>query len=178
MQVILKETLDNLGEAGSIVNVKDGYARNFLFPRSLAAPATAGMRRQLDHIRRLAEKKRMVELKTAEDMKKRLEMAEVEVQARAGEKDKLYGSVTSANIADALQALGIKIDRRKIVMEHAIRELGPHTVKIKVDPKVTAQLKVTVLGSRDAAHESAFPIGPQAAAQEEPSANSDEAASE
>jgi large subunit ribosomal protein L9 len=156
MQVILRQTMDNLGEAGSIVNVKDGYARNFLFPRELAAPATTGMKRQLEHLKRLAEKRRLRELRTAEDLRDRLEISKVEIQARVGEKDKLYGSVTTVQIAEALAAQGITIDRRKIVLDHPIRELGEHTVRIKVDPKVTASLKVIVGGSAESGSESLF----------------------
>ncbi len=156
MQVILRQTMDNLGEAGSVVNVKDGYARNYLFPRDLAAPATSGMKRQLEHLKRLAEKRRLKELRTAEDLRDRLEITEVEIQARVGEKDKLYGSVTTHQIAEALAAQGIHIDRRKIILEHPIRELGEHTVRIKVDPKVTANLKVSVSGSTEPGLEPLF----------------------
>lgn len=154
MQVILKETLDNLGEAGSIVNVKDGYARNYLFPRNLAAAATTGMKRQLEHLKRLAEKKRLTELRTAEDLRDRLQSMEIVLQARAGERDKLYGSITTTQISDALAAEGVQIDRRKLVLEHPIRELGEHTIRIKVDPKVSAQLKVTVKPSADSSSDS------------------------
>ncbi|MCG3196593.1 MAG: 50S ribosomal protein L9 [bacterium] len=156
MQVILRETLDNLGEAGSVVNVKDGYARNYLFPRNLAAPATLGTKRHLEHIRRLAEKKRLTELKTAESVRDRLEQTQIEITARAGEKDKLYGSVTTAQIAEALEAQGIKLDRRKIVLEHPIRELGMHAVKVRVDPRVSASLKVNVSPSADSVQEPAL----------------------
>lgn len=156
MQVILRQTMDNLGEAGSVVNVKDGYARNYLFPRDLAAPATSGMKRQLEHLKRLAEKRRLKELRTAEDLRDRLEITQVEIQARVGEKDKLYGSVTTHQIAEALAAQGVTIDRRKIVLEHPIRELGDHTVRIKVDPKVTANLKVSVMGSAEPGTEPLF----------------------
>ena len=138
MQVILRQTMDNLGEAGSVVNVKDGYARNYLFPRDLAAPATMGMKRQLEHLKRLAEKRRLKELRTAEDLRDRLEITQVEIQARVGEKDKLYGSVTTHQIAEALAAQGITIDR------------------IKVDPKVTANLKVSVMGSAEPGTEPLF----------------------
>ncbi len=161
MQVILRQTMDNLGEAGAVVNVKDGYARNYLFPRDLAAPATMGMKRQLEHLKRLAEKRRLKELRTAEDLRDRLHITKVEIQARVGEKDKLYGSVTTHQIADALAAQGITIDRRKIVLEHPIRELGEHTVRIKVDPKVTANLKVIVGGSGEPGQESVFASEPK-----------------
>jgi len=127
-----------------------------LFPRELAAPATSGMKRQLEHLKRLAEKRRLKELRTAEDLRDRLEITQVEIQARVGEKDKLYGSVTTHQIADALAAQGITIDRRKIVLEHPIRELGDHTVRIKVDPKVTANLKVSVMGSAEPGTEPLF----------------------
>ena len=166
MQVILRETMDNLGEAGSIVNVKDGYARNYLFPRNLAAPATSGMKRQLEHLKRLAEKRRLKELRTAEDMRDRLEMLEVVLQARSGERDKLYGSVTTAQIAEALASEGLVIDRRKIVLEHPIRELGAHTVRVKIDPKVTANLKVNVQGSAEPGSEPLFSSAPAPASAE------------
>ena len=163
MQVILRQTMDNLGEAGSVVNVKDGYARNYLFPRDLAAPATSGMKRQLEHLKRLAEKRRLKELRTAEDLRDRLAITTVEMQARVGEKDKLYGSITTHQIADALAAQGITIDRRKIVLEHPIRELGEHSVRIKVDPKVTATLKVIVGGTGESGPEPMFTSEPKAA---------------
>jgi large subunit ribosomal protein L9 len=156
MQVILTETLENLGEAGSIVNVKDGYARNFLFPRNLAAPATAGRKKHLEHLRRLADKKRLTEIRTAEDLQRRVESLEIEIEARSGEKDKLYGSVTTAQISEALAAQGVTIDRRKIVLDHPIRELGPHTVKVRIDPKVSASLRVNVLSSGEPEHDALF----------------------
>jgi len=149
VQVILKETLDNLGPAGAIVNVKDGYARNFLFARDLAAPATSGMHRQLEHIKLLAEKKRLSEVKTAEDLRDRFQSTEITIEARAGEQNKLFGSVTPANIVEALASQGIEISRRKVSIERPIRELGEHVVTIKVDPEVSAELKVIVIPSAD-----------------------------
>lgn len=149
MQVILKETLDHVGEAGAIVNVKDGYARNYLFPRNLAAPASAGMKRQIEHIKRLAEKKRQVEIRNAQDLKTRLEGLEVTIEAKAGEKHRLYGSVTTGHIAEALAKQGIDVDRRKIVLDHPIREVGGHKIRVKVDPKVSAEMKVIVVASAD-----------------------------
>lgn len=149
MEVILKETLDNLGAAGAIVRVKDGYARNYLIPRDLAAPATSGMARRIDHIKRLAEKKRLQEVKTAKDLKDRLETMVLTMQARVGEKDKLYGSVTSADLAKELADQGVTINRRKIVVDHPIRSVGTHSVTIKIDPEVSATIKVVVEGSEE-----------------------------
>ena len=144
MQVILKETMDNLGAAGSIVKVKDGYARNYLFPRDLAAPATAGMQKQMEHIRRLAEKKRVIEIKNAEDLRDRFAQLELTVKARAGENERLFGSVTNSDISKALKERGIEIDRRKIVIENPIRILGDHSVRIRIDPEVSVDLTVKV----------------------------------
>lgn len=149
MEVILKETMDNLGAAGAIVRVKDGYARNYLIPKDLAAPATTGMARRIEHIKRLAEKKRLQEVKTAQDLKDRLESLVLNVQARVGEKDKLYGSVTSADLAKELAGQGVDINRRKIVLDHPIRSVGNHTITIKIDPEVSATIKVVVEGSEE-----------------------------
>lgn len=151
MEVILKETMDNLGAAGAIVRVKDGYARNYLIPRDLAAPATVGMARRIEHIKRLAEKKRLQEVKTAKDLKDRLESITLTVQARSGEKDKLYGSVTTADLARELADQGVEINRRKIVLDHPIRSVGTHSVTIKIDPEVSATVKVVVEGSEEEA---------------------------
>lgn len=149
MEVILKETLDNLGAAGAIVRVKDGYARNYLIPRDLAAPATAGMARRIEHIKRLAEKKRLQEVKTAKDLKDRLESMVLTVQARVGEKDKLYGSVTSADLAKELADQGVTINRRKIVLDHPIRVVGTHSITVRIDPEVSATIKVVVEGAEE-----------------------------
>jgi large subunit ribosomal protein L9 len=149
MQVILKETMDNLGPAGSIVRVKDGYARNYLIPKDLAAPATAGMARRIEHIKRLAEKKRLHEVKTAQDLKDRLETIVLTLQARVGEKDKLYGSVTTADLAKELADQGVEVNRRKIVLDHPIRSVGTHSVTVKIDPEVSATIKVIVEGSEE-----------------------------
>jgi len=149
MQVILKETLDNLGTAGAIVNVKDGHARNYLFPRNLAAPATTGLKNQIAHLKMLGEKRRLRELKTAEDLRDRIQSTELVILARAGSHEKLFGSITTANIADALAAQGVEIARKKIVLEHSIRELGTHMVQIRIDPQVSAELKVVIQPSAD-----------------------------
>ena len=171
MQVILKETLDNLGAAGSVVRVKDGYARNYLFPRNLAAPATPGTKREMEHIRRLSEKRRALEIKSAEDLRARLEGLEITLQARAGEKEKLYGSVTTADLAAALAQQGLEIDRRKIALDQPIRVLGRHKIHIKVDPQVSAHLTVTVEPSPDS-HKESLAAHPHA--EETPAPGTDE----
>ncbi|MCA9438280.1 MAG: 50S ribosomal protein L9 [Candidatus Omnitrophica bacterium] len=149
MQVVLKETVYNLGGAGSVVKVKDGYARNFLIPRGLAIPATSGAKRHIEHIQRLAEKKRATEIKDASDLKVKLEALSLTVEAKAGERGKLYGSVTSVDIANAIAEQGIEVDRRKIILDHPLRSLGEHTVRLKIDPEVSAEFKVVVEPSAD-----------------------------
>jgi large subunit ribosomal protein L9 len=176
MQVILKETLTNLGAAGDIVKVKDGYARNYLIPRDLAAPATVGMKRQLEHIRRLTEKKRAAEIKTAEDLKARFDSLDIVIEARVGEKEKLYGSVTSSDIAEALAAEGIEIDRRKIHIEKPIRWVGKHTVHVKLDPKVSADLTLRVVPSADSDVPDTMFSAPVAAAPAEEAPEAEETA--
>jgi large subunit ribosomal protein L9 len=136
--------MDNLGPAGSIVKVKNGYARNYLFARDLAAPVTAGMKKQMEHIRRLAEKKRVVEIKNAKDLRDRFSQLELTVQARAGENERLFGSVTNSDISRALKERGIEIDRRKIFIENPIRVLGNHSIRIRIDPEVSVDLTIKV----------------------------------
>ena len=149
MQIVLQETVHNLGGAGSIVRVKDGYARNYLIPRGLAIPATAGSQRHIEHIQRLAEKKRVTEINDARDLKSKLESLSLTVVAKSGERGKLYGSVTSTDIAAAIAEQGIEVDRRKIVLDHPLRTLGSHKVRLKIDPEVSAEFKVVVEPSAD-----------------------------
>jgi len=178
MQVVLQETVHNLGGAGSIVKVKDGYARNFLIPRGLAIPATAGSQRHIEHIQRLAEKKRATEIKDAQDLKTKLEKLSLTVIAKAGEKGKLYGSVTSTDIAAAIAEQGLEVDRRKIVLDHPLRSLGEHTVRLKIDPEVSAEFKVTVEPSEDSDIQELSPIEEMVTAEPETASVEAEAATE
>lgn len=175
MQIVLKETVHNLGGAGSIVKVKDGYARNYLIPRGLAIPATSGAHRHIQHIQRLAEKKRATEIADARDLKTKLEALKLVVEAKAGEKGKLYGSVTSTDIAAAIAAQGIEVDRRKIVLDHPLRSLGEHTVKLKIDPEVSAEFKVTVEPSADSDTLDFVPVEEPVAVVEAPEPEASEA---
>src|SRR5829696_4492488 len=126
IEVILKEPVDHLGGRGDVVKVADGFARNYLLPRKLALQVTAGNQRQID-----AEKKRA---------------AEREAQARrVGEKDALYGSVTSADVAEGLARLGFEVDKRKIQLPEPIRALGEYSVPVRLHREVTAQVKVLVV---------------------------------
>ena len=145
MNVILLEPVDNLGEAGDMVNVKPGYARNFLVPRSLALPATQANKAELDA--RLQQRaKQLSERKSdAQRLKELLGDAGVEIRVRAGE-ERIYGSVGNKDIADAVEsAYDVSIDRRKIDLSEPIKTLGEYTVVYKPHPDVPIDLKVLVL---------------------------------
>jgi large subunit ribosomal protein L9 len=144
MKVLLLEDVDNLGLAGKIVTVADGYARNYLFPRNLAKPATEGAVREAEQIQRAGERKRAKLKGAAEDLARVIEATSLSFTARAGETGKLYGSITTTDIAEALsEKLGQEIDRRKIVTE-PLRQLGAHEVELHLLAGVTAKLPVTV----------------------------------
>lgn len=145
MEVILKEHIDNLGRRGDVVKVANGYGRNFLLPRKLALPVTPANRRQIERQRKVFEVKEAEEQQQAQALADRLGAIEIEIARRVGENDTLYGSVTTADIATALEAKGFPTDKRKITLAEPIKALGDVTVPFKVHRDVTAQLKVKVV---------------------------------
>jgi large subunit ribosomal protein L9 len=144
VQVILSEDVHALGDAGEIVSVKPGFARNYLIPQGKALPATAERVHQVEHQQRVISEKRAKELKDLESVKARLDATELEIEAQAGESGKLFGSVTAQNLADLLAEKGLKVDRRKIVLADAIKTVGEHTVAIRLRSDLVAEFKVTV----------------------------------
>ena len=149
MQVILTETVDKLGSQGDVVDVANGFARNFLIPKGLAVVAAAKNLRRLDHHKRTIGDKKKREMKEVETIVARLEEISCTIPAQAGEEDRLFGSVTSTDIAETLTAQGIEIDRRKIHIEEPIKALGVYTVEVKVAPEHTAHLKVWVVKNNE-----------------------------
>ena len=145
MEVILREHVDNLGKRGEIVKVADGYARNFLLPRKLALPVTDGNKKLIARERKLADAREAEERQTAEALAARIAQAELTIARRVGDTEQLYGSVTSADIAEALSLKGIDVDRRKIQLAEPLKALGETTLAIKLHRDVTAQLKVAVV---------------------------------
>jgi len=145
IEVILKEHVENLGRRGEIVKVADGYARNFLLPRKLALRVTAENKRQIERERAKADAREAVELKEAQAQAARLQAADVSIARRVGEHDTLYGSVTSADIAEGLASKGLEIERRKIQLAEPIKQLGEFTVPIRLHRDVVAQAKVVVV---------------------------------
>lgn len=145
MQVILLKDVKELGKAGQVVKVADGHGRNFLIPRGLAKEATEGGLADLQHKKEVEAKKKETELKAAQTLKAKLEEKDLTIKVKAGEGGRLFGSVTSADIADVLQKSGVKLDKRDIQLKDHIKELGVHTVSIKLHREVTAKLKVKVV---------------------------------
>ncbi len=145
MKIILRQDMPNLGVAGEIVKVKPGYARNFLIPKGMALQATdANMRRYESEKKQLSWKIEQ-EKRKAEELAKLLENVSCTITVQVGEEDKLFGSVTSQNIAEALETQGHKIDKRKILLDEPIKSLGIYSVPIKLHSEVEAKVKVWVV---------------------------------
>lgn len=149
MKVILRQDVEDLGRMGQIVNVKDGYARNFLIPRDLAYFASDSALRRLESEKRIMAKKLEQEKVKAEELAQKLVDVQVSVAMKVGEEGRLYGSVTPMLIAQELQLRGFDIDRRTIIIEDAIKTLGVFDVKIKLHPDVSATLKVWVISEEE-----------------------------
>ena len=145
LRVILNEDVEHLGSVGDVVDVANGYGRNFLIPRNLAVPATTRNVKQLEHTRRLVSAKRAKAIRTAQDVAKRLGDVSVTIAKAVGEEDKLFGSVTNRDIADALAREGFTLDKRLIVLDKPIKNLGVYTVQVKLHTDVAAQVKVWVV---------------------------------
>jgi large subunit ribosomal protein L9 len=145
IEVILRDHVEHLGRRGEIVRVADGYARNYLLPRKLALAVTDENKRQIEREREKAEAREAGELMEAQALQTRLEAVELAIARRVGENDTLYGSVTSADVAEALATRQLVIDRRKIQLVEPIKALGEHAVPVKLHRDVTATVKVRVV---------------------------------
>jgi large subunit ribosomal protein L9 len=148
MEVILREHVEHLGARGDVVKVTPGYARNYLLPRKLALAVTENNRRQIEREKKLAEARDMEERAAAEAVAARLGAVEIAIARRVGENDTLYGSVTSADIAQALKDKGFDVDKRKIQLPEPLKALGESTVPVKIHREVVAQVTVRVVADR------------------------------
>lgn len=153
MQVILKEDMEKLGAMGDLVEVKRGYARNYLIPRDMAVEATPKNVKQLEHQKRMVAARIAKVKKDSETVAEKLEAAAVTLYHRAGEEEKLFGSVTTMEIADALKEQGLEVDRRKISLEEPIKRLGEYEARVKLPGGVSAAVKVNVLAKKEPAEE-------------------------
>jgi len=145
MEVILQQDVENLGTIGDVVKVKPGYARNFLFPRGLALEADAKNLAMLEHRKRAMVAKRAKVQKANQAAATRLGAVSISITARAGEEDKLFGSVTNADIQKELAAQGFEVDRKKILLDAPIKTVGEHSVTIDLGAGVRTPIKVTVV---------------------------------
>lgn len=145
MKVILKADIKGVGKKGEVINTSDGYARNFLFPRNLAVEANEGNLKTYNLQKQNEAKKKAEELQAAKELAKRISELEVRLEVKAGENGKLFGSITSKDISDALKAQHkIEIDKKKIQMDEAIKVAGVYNVEVKVYPEVSTKLKVNI----------------------------------
>ena len=144
MKVILMREVEHVGEVGDIVDVADGYGRNFLIPRGLAVAATAKNKRQLEHEQRLREHRILRARQDAQTLAEKLQAVPCRFVRKAGEEGKLFGSVTAMDIAEALKTAGFEVDRRRIQLDQPLKSLGEFTVPVRLPAETEAMVKVTV----------------------------------
>lgn len=147
VQVILREDVASLGHAGDLVNVKPGFARNFLIPQGKAIVATEASKRELEHQQRVIAERVRREVELLEAERKKIDGVVVEITAQAGEEGKLFGSVTVVQIAEKLAERGLEVDRRRIDLAEPIKDLGEHDVVVRLHRQVTATVKVKVVAA-------------------------------
>lgn len=147
MRVILKEEVDNLGAIGAVVNVRNGYARNFLLPRGLAAVANEANQRALEHHKRVLEKKRAKLLGTAKELAAQIEKTSVTVSKQVGEDEKIFGSVTTQELEDLLKAEGLNVSKKDITVLDEIKKVGVYQAQVKLHSEVVAKFKVWVVAA-------------------------------
>lgn len=145
MDVILREDVKDLGRAGQLVKVKPGYARNFLLPKGLAYEATEGNRRRIEAEAKARTARQAQDREAASALAARLAAAPLTIKGKAGEGERLFGSITAQDIADALAQAGLSIDKRKIDLEHPIKTIGEHTVQVNLHHDVKGEVRLTVV---------------------------------
>jgi large subunit ribosomal protein L9 len=145
MKVILKEDVKNVGKMGQIVDVADGYARNYLVPRELAVEANIKNIRSLEHEKRIIQEKAKKIKNSAQDLAHKISTITLMIKAKVGEEGKLFGSVTTMNIAELLKNEGIEIDKKKISLDEPIKRLGSYSVNVKLHPEILTQVNIQVV---------------------------------
>ena len=145
MQVILRESMDNLGEAGTVVKVKAGYARNYLLPKGLAYEATDANLRRIEREKQRAEQRATDALRDARQRAAAMEGVSLTFHARAGEEGRLFGSITSGDLAEQLAVQGIEVDRRQIELDEPLKNLGVFSVPVRLHPEVRPEIKVWII---------------------------------
>jgi len=146
MKIILQKDVINLGDAGEIKEVADGYARNFLFPKKLAIRASEGSTKMALHQKRLADLKREKRSKEMKNILSKIDGQSIEIKVKKGENDKIFGSVTSGDVSSALSAKGFTVDKRKIDLEQPIKSVGEYKIKLKLAENIQATINLSVIG--------------------------------
>ncbi len=146
MKIILKTEISALGKVGDIINVKDGYAINYLIPKQFAMKADTSNIKAINHQKLMVEHIKKKIIKNTTDIKQKIENIEVTIEKQIGDQDKLFGAVTAQDISDTLEKNGLKIDKRKIELDTPIHSIGLYNIVIKLHPEVIANLKVKVIG--------------------------------
>jgi large subunit ribosomal protein L9 len=144
MRIILREDVASLGKSGDVVSVRAGYGRNYLLPQGLALPATEHNVKQLEHQKKVIAARNAKLQKDAQSVADKLAALEVRIERQAGEGGKLFGSISTRDIEDAVRARGVTVDRKKIVIENAIKNTGEYTVEVRLGQGVVGKLKVIV----------------------------------
>lgn len=145
MKVLLQTDVESVGKAGQIVNVKDGFARNYLIPRKLAVIADEKNVKVFEHLKRQTEEKIRKTRKQAEVLKEKIESLTLTIPCKVGEEGKLFGSVTNIQIAEALKKEGIEVDRKKIVLENPLKVLGDYEATVKLEGDVSAKIRISLV---------------------------------
>lgn len=145
MRIILKEDVKNVGSMGQIIDVSDGFARNYLIPKGLAVPANTRNIRELEHQKKVIQERAKKVKITAQTISEKLSNIKLILKAKAGEEGKLFGSVTTKDISDALKNEGFEIDKKKIIIDEPIKRLGEYTVTVKLHPDVSSQVRLEVV---------------------------------
>jgi len=145
MKIILREDVEKLGKAGDVVKVADGFGRNYLIPRQLAVPANVRNLKALEHDRRVIEARAKKSRKSAESLAEKLSAISITLPAKAGEEGKLFGAITSRDIAEALEKAGVPVDRKNVLLLDPIKQLGDYKVKIKTGTDLHPEISVSVV---------------------------------
>ncbi len=149
MKIILRDDVENVGRTGEVVTVKDGYARNYLIPRKLAITASPGNLRAIDQVKLQKDQRDKKRMRDGDRIKVALEKVSITAEVQVGEEDKVFGSVTSAHMAELLKDKGFTIDKRDILLEEPLKALGVYTVDVKIDRDIVAKIKVWVVKKAD-----------------------------
>ncbi len=145
MKLILKETVEKLGESGDVVTVKDGYGRNYLIPQGKAVVATTGAIHAIDERQRQLQKRFELDRKAAEGLAQKIKETSITIPVTSGEEGKIHGTITTIQIAKALSEKGIEIDRRKITLNEDVKALGEYTAEVQLESEISAELKIWVV---------------------------------